>query len=301
MSQIDRRQFGDGVAAFAMLLASGASAAPSPSPDNARAPHKMSDMPAHWRGTEKVAFLIYPGFTALDMVGPQYMFANLMGATIQIVGKSRDPIRSDTGIVFTPSANFEDAASNLDILCVPGGSTGTLAAMRDEETLAYIRAAGHSARYVTSVCTGSMLLGSAGLLDGYRATSHWVTKPLLPVFGATPAEGRFVRDRNQDHGGRGHRRFGLRSRPGRGVTGSQICRGRSAAGAICAGAAFQRRRTWNGARGSHDNDRQYVYWSQGGNARRCRSSLCKIKRALMGAAHDAAFARRARRRMRCGA
>ncbi len=197
MSQIDRRQFGDGVAAFAMLLASGASAAPSPSPDNARAPHKMSDMPAHWRGTEKVAFLIYPGFTALDMVGPQYMFANLMGATIQIVGRSLDPVRSDTGIVFTPSANFEDAASNLDILCVPGGSTGTLAAMRDEETLAYIRAAGHSARYVTSVCTGSMLLGSAGLLDGYRATSHWVTKPLLPVFGATPAEGRFVRDRNR--------------------------------------------------------------------------------------------------------
>ncbi|WP_292533761.1 DJ-1/PfpI family protein [Methylocystis sp.] len=197
MSQIDRRQFGDGVAAFAMLFASGASAAPSSSSDNARAPHKMSDMPAHWRGTEKVAFLIYPGFTALDMVGPQYMFANLMGATIQIVGKSRDPIRSDTGIVCTPSVNFEDAASNLDILCVPGGSTGTLAAMRDEETLAYIRAAGHSARYVTSVCTGSMLLGSAGLLDGYRATSHWVTKPLLPVFGATPAEGRFVRDRNR--------------------------------------------------------------------------------------------------------
>jgi cyclohexyl-isocyanide hydratase len=197
MSEIDRRQFGDGVAAFAMLLASGALAAPSASPEEPKAPHKMADMPAYWRGKEKVAFLIYPGFTALDMVGPQYMFANLMGATIQIVGKSRDPIRSDTGIVFTPSATFQDAASSLDILCVPGGSTGTLAAMRDEETLAYIRAAGRGARYVTSVCTGSMLLGSAGLLDGYRATSHWVTKPLLPVFGATPADGRFVRDRNR--------------------------------------------------------------------------------------------------------
>ncbi|MBM3551880.1 MAG: DJ-1/PfpI family protein [Alphaproteobacteria bacterium] len=197
MREIDRRQFGDGVAAFAMLLASGALAAPSPSPDDGKAPHKMPDMPAYWRGKERVAFLIYPGFTALDMVGPQYMFANLMGATIEIVGKSRDPIRSDTGIVFTPSAKFEDAASDLDILCVPGGSTGTLAAMRDEETLAYIRAAGHGARFVTSVCTGSMLLGSAGLLDGYRATSHWITKPLLPVFGATPAEGRFVRDRNR--------------------------------------------------------------------------------------------------------
>ncbi|MGD9657338.1 MAG: DJ-1/PfpI family protein, partial [Methylocystis sp.] len=197
MSEIDRRQFGDGVAAFAMLLTGGALAAPRASPEHAEGQHDMSDIPAYWRGKEKVAFLIYPGFTALDLVGPQYMFANLMGATIQIVAKSLDSVRSDSGLVFTPSARFEDAASKLDILCVPGGSTGTLAAMRDEETLAYIRAAGHGARYVTSVCTGSMLLGSAGLLDGYRATSHWLTKSLLPVFGATPAEGRFVRDRNR--------------------------------------------------------------------------------------------------------
>jgi transcriptional regulator GlxA family with amidase domain len=153
-------------------------------------------MPAYWMGKEKIAFLIYPGFTALDMVGPQYMLASLMGATVDIVAKTTAPVRSDTGLVFTPSKRFEEAA-DLDILCVPGGSSGTLDAMRDEATLAFLAEAGGKARHVTSVCTGSMLLGAAGLLDGYKATSHWVTKPLLPIFGAVPTAGRVVRDRNR--------------------------------------------------------------------------------------------------------
>jgi cyclohexyl-isocyanide hydratase len=148
-------------------------------------------------GEEKIAFLIYPGFTALDMVGPQYMLANLMGAKVDVVAKSLEPVRSDTGLVFSPSMRFDDAATEFDIICVPGGSQGTLAAMRDDATVAFIREAGRKAKYVTSVCTGSMLLGAAGLLDGYRATSHWVTKPLLPVFGAIPSAGRFVKDRNR--------------------------------------------------------------------------------------------------------
>jgi transcriptional regulator GlxA family with amidase domain len=194
MSEIDRRRFGEGIAAFATLLASGSltaaeAAAPPPS-------HDMSAMPAHWMGKEKIAFLIYPGFTALDMVGPQYMLASLMGAKVEIVAKTKEPVRSDTGLVFTPSACFEDA-TEVDILCVPGGSTGTLAAMRDEATLTYLRTASRKASHITSVCTGSLLLGSAGLLDGYRATSHWVTKPLLPIFGATPADGRVVHDRDR--------------------------------------------------------------------------------------------------------
>ncbi|WP_370464718.1 DJ-1/PfpI family protein [Methylosinus sp. RM1] len=195
-SHIDRRRFGEGIAAFAALLAS---AAPTFRPSAARAAassHDMSSMPAHWMGKEKIAFVIYPGFTALDMVGPQYMLANLMGAKIEIVAKTKEPVRSDTGLVFTPSACFEDV-KEIDILCAPGGSNGTLAAMRDEATLAFLREAGRRASHVTSVCTGSMLLGAAGLLDGYRATSHWVTKPLLPIFGATPANGRVVQDRNR--------------------------------------------------------------------------------------------------------
>lgn len=197
MSTMDRRRFGEGVAAFAALLASGAPpAAASEAVKAAEPAHDMSSVPAHWMGKERIAFLVYPGFTALDMVGPQYMLANLMGAKVEIVAKTKEPLRSDTGLVIVPSARFEDVAG-LDILCVPGGSAGTLAAMRDEATLTFLHETGGKARYVTSVCTGSMLLGAAGLLDGYRATSHWVTKPLLPTFGAIPADGRVVRDRNR--------------------------------------------------------------------------------------------------------
>ncbi|QGM99186.1 DJ-1/PfpI family protein [Methylocystis parvus] len=198
MTELDRRQLGEAIAAFGALLASGAAAAAAEAKRAESSPkHDMSDMPANWMGKEKIAFLIYPGFTALDMVGPQYMLANLMGAKVDIVAKSLEPVRSDTGLVFTPSMRFDDASPAFDIICAPGGSQGTLAAMRDDATVAFIRDAGRKARYVTSVCTGSMLLGAAGLLDGYRATSHWATKPLLPIVGAIPAEGRFVQDRNR--------------------------------------------------------------------------------------------------------
>jgi transcriptional regulator GlxA family with amidase domain len=198
MTELDRRQLGEAIAAFGALLASGATAAAGGAkPAESMPQHDMSDMPASWMGKERIAFLIYPGFTALDMVGPQYMLANLMGAKVDIVARTLDPVRSDTGLVFTPSLRFEDVSGDFDILCVPGGSQGTLAAMRDDATLAFIHDAGRKAKFVTSVCTGSMLLGAAGLLEGYRATSHWVTKSLLSIFGAIPAEGRFVQDRNR--------------------------------------------------------------------------------------------------------
>lgn len=198
MTELDRRQLGEAIAAFGALLASGATAvAAEAKPAEPVPQHDMSDMPASWMGKERIAFLIYPGFTALDMVGPQYMLASLMGAKVDIVARSVEPVRSDTSLVFTPSLRFEDASAEFDILCVPGGSQGTLAAMRDDATVTFIRDVGRKAKFVTSVCTGSMLLGAAGLLDGYRATSHWVTKPLLPIFGAIPAEGRFVQDRNR--------------------------------------------------------------------------------------------------------
>lgn len=159
--------------------------------------HDMSGMPAHWMGSEKVAFLIYPQFTALDMVGPHYMFTSLMGATTHVVAKTKEPVASDTGLVFVPSATFETCPDDLDILCVPGGGPGTLAAMKDEATLRFLKDRGARAKYVTSVCTGSLLLGAAGLLNGYKATSHWTTLSLLPQFGAIPVNERVVRDRNR--------------------------------------------------------------------------------------------------------
>jgi cyclohexyl-isocyanide hydratase len=159
--------------------------------------HDMHSMPAHWMGKEQIAMLIYPEFTALDMVGPQYMFASLMGAKVHIVAKTRDPVRSDTGLVFTPSITFDECPENLDLLFVPGGTTGTLAAIRDHKTLDFVADRGERAKWVTSVCTGSLVLGAAGLLKGYKATSHWVTRDLLPLTGAIPVPERVVRDRNR--------------------------------------------------------------------------------------------------------
>ncbi|MFG1284410.1 DJ-1/PfpI family protein [Xanthobacter autotrophicus] len=175
--------------------------APAALPEPPAAAHDMSAMPAHWMGSEKIAFLIYPQFTALDMVGPHYMLTSLMGATTHVVAKTKAPVTSDTGLVFTPSATFEDCPADLDILCVPGGSMGTLAAMRDDDTLRFLKDRGSRAKYVTSVCTGSLLLGAAGLLQGYKATSHWAARPLLTEFGAIPTAGRVVRDRNRITGG----------------------------------------------------------------------------------------------------
>ena len=202
---ITRRQF---AAASAMLAAMhprhealGQTAHGGAASEHVTAGHDMSSMPANWMGSEKIAFLIYPEFTALDMVGPHYMLTSLMGATTHVVAKSREVVKSDAGLMFQPSATFEDCPADLDIICVPGGTSGTLAAMQDEATIRFLKDRGSRAKFVTSVCTGSLILGAAGLLTGYRATSHWVAKPLLPIFGAIPAEGRVVRDRNRITGG----------------------------------------------------------------------------------------------------
>lgn len=163
--------------------------------------HDTAATAASWKGREQIAFLIYPSFTALDMVGPHYMFTSLMGATTHIVAKSTAPVTSDTGLVIIPTKSFDDCPRDLDVICVPGGTSGTLSAIRDEATLRFLADRGGRARYVTSVCTGSLLLGAAGLLDGYKATSHWLTRDLLHIFGAIPTEGRVVRDRNRITGG----------------------------------------------------------------------------------------------------
>lgn len=159
------------------------------------------DMPASWYGKEQIAFLIYPQFTALDMVGPYHMLASLMGATVYTVAKTKDPVESDQKLVFMPSSTFDDCPADLDIICVPGGSIGTLAAMEDEATIAFLKDRGSRAKLVTSVCTGSLVLGAAGLLKGYKATSHWAAREVLRDFGAEPVDARVVEDRNRITGG----------------------------------------------------------------------------------------------------
>lgn len=145
-----------------------------------------------------VGMLVFPGLTLLDLIGPQ---TALHGPTItHLIGKTCDVMLSDTGVPIHATMTFDEAPAHLDVLFVPGGP-GQIDVMRDEETLAFLAARGSCARYVTAVCTGSLILGAAGLLDGYKATSHWAARGLLELFGAEPVDARIVIDRNRITGG----------------------------------------------------------------------------------------------------
>ncbi|MBI1186173.1 MAG: DJ-1/PfpI family protein [Alphaproteobacteria bacterium] len=137
-------------------------------------------------------FVIFPNLTQLDFTGPLQVLARLPGWKAHIVAKTMDPVPSDCGLSLVPTATFETAPP-LDLICIPGGF-GVDQAVEDEATIAYVRAQGARARYVTSVCTGAFILGAAGLLKGKRATTHWAYHALLAKLGATPEPGRVVRD-----------------------------------------------------------------------------------------------------------
>jgi len=145
---------------------------------------------------EQIAMLIYPGMTALDLIGPQQAFGYMMGAKVNLIWKTLDPVVTDTGVKILPTATFHDT-HEPDVLFVPGGGKGTIDLMSDSEVLAFLAEQGKTARWVTSVCSGSLVLGAAGLLRGYRATSHWAVRDVLPNLGAQLANGRIVEDRNR--------------------------------------------------------------------------------------------------------
>ena len=151
----------------------------------------------HWMGDEQIAMLMYPGMTVMDLIGPQSMFGSLMGGTVLLVAKTLDPVTSDAGVTIIPHATFETCPRDLTLIFAPGGTDGTIAAATDPATLAFIADRGSRAKYVTSVCSGSLILGAAGLLDGYKATSHWSCRDALAGFGAIPTNARVVRDRNR--------------------------------------------------------------------------------------------------------
>jgi cyclohexyl-isocyanide hydratase len=148
-----------------------------------------------------IAMLLYPELTVLDLIGPQLPLAFLPGGSTQLVWKNRDTVVSDTGVPIQPTMTFDEVPEEVEILFVPGGTMGTVAALQDPEVLDFVASRGARAKYVTSVCTGSLILGAAGLLDGYRATSHWSVRDLLPLFGAEPVNERVVIDRNRVTGG----------------------------------------------------------------------------------------------------
>jgi cyclohexyl-isocyanide hydratase len=146
-----------------------------------------------------IGFLLFPRLTQLDLTGPFEVFSRLPGAKVHLAWKTMDPVRSDSGMAILPSVTFADCPP-LDLLCVPGGP-GQIALMDDEEVLAFLRRMATGARYVTSVCTGALVLGAAGLLEGYRAATHWTAMDQLEPLGAIPVAERVVFDRNRITGG----------------------------------------------------------------------------------------------------
>lgn len=149
----------------------------------------------------QITMLAYPGMTPLDLMGPLQVWSQWPGAEIQVVWKNVDPVMTDTGMAIVPTHSFEQAFTNPAILCVPGGVKGTFEVMQDQQVLDFLRQRGQQAQWVTSVCTGALVLGAAGLLDGYNATTHWAAKDQLKEFGAIATEGRWVVDRNRVTGG----------------------------------------------------------------------------------------------------
>jgi cyclohexyl-isocyanide hydratase len=189
-----RREFLRHIAAAGLAGSTATIHAAEPPQAGTNPTHDMSAFPPSWTGKEQIAMLLYPGFTALDLVGPHYMLASLMGAKVHLVAKTLKPVHSDNGITVVPTMTLAQAPKDLDILFAPGGSQGTLNAMKDPALVKWIADRGSRAKLVASVCTGSMLLGQAGLLRGKRATSHWATRALLSEFGATAVDERVVWD-----------------------------------------------------------------------------------------------------------
>lgn len=147
----------------------------------------------------RIAFLLFHNVTQLDLTGPAQVLSRLGDARLDLVAATREPVMTDAGFAILPTATFEDVPA-ADILCVPGGM-GVSGAISDDRTMAWVAQVGDGARWVTSVCTGSLVLGAAGLLRGYRATSHWGQRHMLPLFGAEPVASRVVCDRNRVTGG----------------------------------------------------------------------------------------------------
>ncbi len=153
-----------------------------------------------------IGMLVYPSMFLQDLIGPLTVFESLMNKEIHLLWKDTEPVGNEPGqpaalVPVKPTTAFKDCPRQLDVLFVPGGVPGTLTVMEDPEVLAFLADQGARARYVTSVCTGSLILGAAGLLKGYRAASYWATRDVLRDLGAIPSRQRVVMDRNRITGG----------------------------------------------------------------------------------------------------
>jgi cyclohexyl-isocyanide hydratase len=140
----------------------------------------------------RFGILVFPNVQQLDLTGPYEVLATAKGAEVELVWKDLNPVMSSTRLPLSPTATF-DGCPPLDVLCIPGGG-GVNALLEDEVVLDFVRERAAAARYVTSVCSGALLLGAAGLLEGKRATTHWYAHDFLTEFGAIPVDARIVED-----------------------------------------------------------------------------------------------------------
>jgi len=141
----------------------------------------------------KIAIVLYEGFTALDAIGPYEVLRSVPGWEVEFVAQERGEVRTDSGVVGLTADRSLEEVGTPEIVLVPGGM-GTRKKMEDEELLAWLRRVDETTKWTTSVCTGSLLLAAAGLLDGKRATGHWAWLEPLREFGADPVGGRYVED-----------------------------------------------------------------------------------------------------------
>lgn len=147
-----------------------------------------------------IGLVIFPGMTQLDMTGPYQVFSIMPDTRVLLLWKTLQPVTSSEGMTILPTATFNDCPS-LDVLCVPGGAIGQVEMMQDAEVLEFLRQQGKTAKYITSVCTGSLILAAAGLLQGYRAACHWAFRDQLAMLGVEVGTQRVVVDRNRITGG----------------------------------------------------------------------------------------------------
>lgn len=146
-----------------------------------------------------IGMLIFEDMTHLDFAGPWEVFSRLPGCEVKIISRSLQPVTAKGGLKTVPDTTI-DNAPQLDLLFVPGGQ-GIVTVMEDRKILEFLRRQAQQAKYITSVCSGALVLGAAGLLKGYRAATHWDSMNILPVFGATAVSERVVTDRNRITGG----------------------------------------------------------------------------------------------------
>src|SRR5215470_16396604 len=150
-------------------------------------------------GTLTAGLLVFPDLTQLDLTGPYEILSRAPDTRVVLVGTRPGPVRSEFGLTLGTDCTLDEAPP-LDLILIPGG-VGVNALLNDDPVLDFVARRGASAAWVTSVCTGALVLGAAGLLRGYRATTHWMSLDLLAELGATPVDARVVRDRNRITGG----------------------------------------------------------------------------------------------------